>query len=238
MSYTLRGRIDSRLLAAAGPLAVAALLALALHRWWPVELAALMVGVGLALDVLVYNRLLAYQPGWAALPLGALELGLVLAFAGPVGIVAPLRPALAFFAAAWVLAQVLGHAVVPWVRLSYPEDGGELGRTGAVAGAAAGAILLAATGVAFATRPPTVTLRSGVVPGPIVISREEELVGRPGTIVKGGIVVRASGVVIRNLTVVGGENGIDVESSAAYGSTVFTCSARRWTASTSGSRRS
>ena len=213
MSYTLRGRIDSRLLAASGPLAVACLLALVLHRWWPVELAALMVGVGLGLDVLVYDRLLSYQPGWVALPLGALELGLVLALAGPVGVAAPLGPALAFFAAVWVLAQVLGQAVIPWVRLSYSEDGGELGRTGAVAGAAAGAILLAASGVAFATRPPTVTLRVGVVRGPIVITHEEELVGSPGTIVEGGIVVRASGVVIRNLTVVGGENGIDVENS-------------------------
>ena len=40
-----------------------------------------MVGVGLALDVLVYDRALDYQPGWLALPLGALELGLVTALA-------------------------------------------------------------------------------------------------------------------------------------------------------------
>ena len=110
-------------------------------------------------------------------------------------------------------AQVLGHAVYPWLRLSYAEDGGELGRAGAAGGAAATAILLAASSVAFATRPPTVTLHAGIVKGPLVITREETLTGRPGTVVLGGIVVRASGVVIRNLTVVGGENGIDVERS-------------------------
>ena len=78
-------------------------------------------------------------------------------------------------------------------------------------GASAFAILLAASSVAYATRPPTVRLPAGVVNGPLVITREETLVGRPGTVVTGGIVVHASGVVIRNLTVVGGEYGIDVE---------------------------
>jgi parallel beta-helix repeat protein len=213
MSYTLRGRIDSRLLSAIVPLVVACVLALTLHRWWPVEVGALMVGVGVALDLVLYNRVFAYQPGWVALPLGALELALVVSLAGPVGIMAPLGPALAFFAAAWLLAQVFAHVVLPWLGLSYAEDGGELGRPGAAAGAAAVAILLAASGVAFATRPPTVTLRAGVVKGPLVITREETLVGKPGTVVTGGIVVRASGVVIRNLTVVGGENGIEVEHS-------------------------
>ena len=213
MSYTLRGRIESRLLSAIAPLAVACVLALALHRWWPVEIAALMVGVGVALDVAVYHRVFAYQPGWVALPLGALELVLVISLAGPVGIMAPLGPALALFAATWLLAQVFGHAAFPWLRLSYAEDGGELGRLGAPAVAAAAVILLAASGVAYATRPPTVTLPAGVVKGPLVITREETLVGRPGTVVTGGIVVRASGVVIRNLTVVGGEYGIDVQRS-------------------------
>src|SRR5262249_23481664 len=75
VSYTLRGRIDSRLAAALGPLVVAAIVALVIHRWWPVELAALMVAAGVALDVLLYDRVFDYQPGWVAVPLGALELG-------------------------------------------------------------------------------------------------------------------------------------------------------------------
>ena len=78
MSYTLRGRIETRLAAAVLPVLVAAVLAPILHKWWPLELAGLMLGIGLVLDVTVYHRLLPYQPGWAALPLGLLELGLTM----------------------------------------------------------------------------------------------------------------------------------------------------------------
>lgn len=210
MSYTLRGRIDSRLAAALGPALAAAALALVLHRWWPVEVAGLMVGVGVALDLLLYDRLLDYQPAWAALPLGALELGAVTALAYALDVRAPLAQAIGFFCGAWLLAQVLGHAVYPLLRLSYGDDGGELGRPGATSAAVVAALFLAAGGVAFATRPPTVTLAAGVHRGPLVIDREEILTGEPGAVVRGGIVVRADGVTVRDLTVVGGENGIAV----------------------------
>jgi nitrous oxidase accessory protein NosD len=210
VSYTLRGRLDSRLLAALGPVVVAAVLALALHKWWPVELAALMVGVGVALDVVLYDRVFDYQPGWLALPLGVLELGLVMALALGTGVRAPLAGAVVFFVGSWLLAQALGHAVYPWLRLSYADDGGELGTPGASSTAAVAAVFLAAGGVAYATRPPTVTLSAGVHEGPLVIDREETLVGKPGAVVTGGIRVRADGVTIKNITVLGGENGIDV----------------------------
>jgi hypothetical protein len=210
VSYTLRGRIDSRLAAALGPAVAAAALALVLHRWWPVEVAALMTAVGVALDLLLYDRVLDYQPAWAALPLGALELGVVTALAYAIDLRAPLDGAVAFFCGAWLLAQALGHAVYPLLRLSYGDDGGELGRPGATAAAVLVSLFLAAGGVAFATRPPVVTLAAGVHQGPLVVDRQEVLVGKPGAVVRGGIVVRASGTVVRDLTVVGGENGISV----------------------------
>jgi hypothetical protein len=78
VSYTLRGRVESRLAPVLVALALALTLAMAERTWWPLQLAAVMAGVGLALDVLVYHRFLDYQPGWLALPLGALELGLVI----------------------------------------------------------------------------------------------------------------------------------------------------------------
>ena len=46
MSYTLKGRLESRLAALAAPLVAAFALGAALGHWWPVELGALMVGVG------------------------------------------------------------------------------------------------------------------------------------------------------------------------------------------------
>ncbi len=112
MAYTLRGRVESRVAAALAPLLVACALALALDAWWPVELAGLMLAVGLALDA-AYYRLVPYQPGWAALPLGLLELGLVMGLARLLQVEAPLPGALGFFAGSWLLAQALGHAVFP-----------------------------------------------------------------------------------------------------------------------------
>jgi parallel beta-helix repeat protein len=213
VSYTLRGRVESRLAPVLFALALALVLAAAEGTWWPLELAAVMAGVGLALDVLVYHRVLDYQPGWLALPLGALELGLVVLCARVLEIHAPLEQAVALFGAAWLAAQVLGHAVLPFVRLTYAQDGGELGRAGPAVAASVLVVLSGAAGTAYAMRPPVVHLAAGVHQGPLVIDERQTLVGAPGAVVRGGIVVRASGVTIRNVTVIGGVNGIEVDEA-------------------------
>jgi Right handed beta helix region len=205
MSYTLNGRIQSRLAAALPPLVAA----LAIHRWWALELVALMLAVGLVLDAGVYHRALAYQPAWLALPLGIGELALVVAAMRVLHLAAPIGPALALFALAWVSVQVCGHALFPRLRLEYAESGGELGRVGVVLAAAVGAAAVAGVAGAYAVRPPTVHLH-GVVQGPLVIRHAQTLVG--GT-VRGGILIRADHVTLRDVTVIGGENGIDVEDA-------------------------
>ena len=202
MSFTLRGRIQTRLAAAVPAL----LVAIALQRWWAIELVALMLAIGLALDV-VYDRAISYQPAWLALPLGAFELALVYGGMRLLGIAAPLSWALGLFGIAWASAQVAGHAAFPRLRLEYGESGGELGRAGALTAVAVAATVFGGLGAAYATRPPTVHLH-GTVQGPLVITRSEVLTGG---VVKGGIVVRANHVTIRHVTVVGGEYGIDVE---------------------------
>jgi Right handed beta helix region len=213
LAYTLRGRLETRLGVSLAPLLAACVLALALHAWWPVELAGLMLGVGLLIDAVLYHRLLPYQAGWLALPLGLAELGAVMGLAIPLAVDAPLAPALAFYAGSWLLAQTLGHAVFPLRRVSYGEDGGELGRAGPIAATAVLAVLSSAGGVAWATQPPTVHLAAGVHQGPLVLDEEQNLVGEAGTVVREGIVVRADGVTIRDVTVVGGEYGIAVEEA-------------------------
>jgi len=160
VSYTLRGRIETRLAGALPTVMLAALLSPILHKWWPLELVGLMLLIGLVLDVAVYRPLLPYQPGWAAVPLGLLELGLTVAAARTLELGAPLRPALLLFAATWLFTQLLAHAGLPLLRLSWPEDGGEL-----------------------------------------------------GAIVQGGIVVTADDVTLRNLTVRGGDYGIEVREA-------------------------
>jgi hypothetical protein len=213
VSYTLRGRLESRLAAASLPFLVACVIALALREWWPVALAGLMTGVGVALDASVYHRLLPYQAGWLALPLGVLELGVTMALALAAGVGAPLDAALAFFAGSWLVAQLLAHAGLPWLRLSYAEDGGELGGAGAALLAAAPLMLAAVLGVAWVTQPPTIRLAAGVHQGPLVLDHSQRLVGEPGTVVRGGIVVTADDVVVRNVTVLGGEYGIEVDGA-------------------------
>jgi Right handed beta helix region len=210
MSYTLRGRLESRLAALALPLAAALVLAGALGTWWPVELCGLMAGVAFAAD-LIYHPALAYQPGWAALPLGVVELGATLGLMRALGVGAPLPAALGFYAAAWTWSQLLAHAVLPLARREWSEDGGELGRAGAVL--AAGFVLpfVASGGIWWHNLPPTVRLSAGIHRGPLYIDRRERLIGTHGAVVLGGIVVRHSDVTISHVTVVGGENGITID---------------------------
>jgi hypothetical protein len=212
VSYTLRGRLESRLAALLPLVAAACVLTAVLHRWWPVQAVALMAGVGLALDVQAYHRLLRYQPAWAAVPLGALELGVLLGLMRLFGVMAPLAQALALFAAGWLLAQILGQAAFPLLRLGYSEDGGELGRLGGVSALAVGVALAGAAATAYAGLRPVVHLAAGVHQGPLVITRREILIGDAGAVVRGGIVIRANDVTVKNVAVVGGVNGITVES--------------------------
>jgi hypothetical protein len=213
MSYTLRGRIESRLAATLLPLAVACVIAAALPAWWPALLAALMLGVGLALDVLLYDTL-DYQPGWYALPLGLLELGILMGLVRALEIHVPLWAALALFGGAWLVAQVLAHAGFPLLTLSYAESGGELRRAGAGALALSAALLAAAGSIYWSKLPPTVHLGAGVHKGPIVLDHPQVLVAEPGAVVHGTVFVRSSHVVVRNLTVVaGGEYGIVVDDA-------------------------
>ena len=205
MSYTLIGRIQTRVVSALPAL----LVALALQRWWAIELVALMLAIGLVLDTVVYDRALAYQPAWLALPLGVLELGLVYGAMRWLQLMAPLRWALGLYAIAWVTAQVFGHAVFPRLRLEYAEDGGELGRRGALTAVAVAAVVVSGLGAAYAVNPPTIHLH-GTIQGPLVIRHAQTLVG--GT-VRGGILIRANKVTLRNVTVIGGENGIDILDS-------------------------
>lgn len=213
MSYTLRGRIESRIAGWLPAFLVAIAVTGWTRVWWPVELAVVMLGVGLTCDIILYHRPLDYQPGWATLPLGLFELGLVMALARAIPIMAPVRPAIALFVVGWVSGLVLGQAVLPMLRLSYAEDGGELGRTGPALAFVVAGLVAAAGGVAWVSQPPTVYLSAGVHRGPIVIDRTETLIGRPGAVIRGGLVIKADNVTVRNVTVVGGQDGVTVEGA-------------------------
>jgi parallel beta-helix repeat protein len=105
---------------------------------------------------------------------------------------------------------VLAHAGFPLLRLEYAEDGGELGRLGAMVAATILVFLAAVGGTAWATQRPTVYLSAGVLEGPLVLEHSQEVVGVPGAVVRGGVVIRSSDVTVRNLEVQGGRYGIAV----------------------------
>jgi hypothetical protein len=213
VSYTLRGRLETRLAGALLPALVAAVLSPVLHVWWPLQLVGLMTAIGVLLDATAYHRLLPYQPGWLALPLGLLELALTMLAAVVLDLGAPLGPALLLFAGSWLVTQVLGHAVLPLLRVSWPEDGGELGRPGRALAVAAPVALAGVLGIAWAVEPPTIHLPAGVHEGPLVLDRALTLTGDPGAVVEGGIVITADDVTVRDLTVRGGEHGIEVRDA-------------------------
>jgi Right handed beta helix region len=205
--------LETRLAAALLPIVAACIVTLATHEWWPLELAALMLGVGVALDVFVYHPFLRYQPAWLAIPLGLLELSLIMVLVRALGVEAPAPAAYGFFAGAWIVSQVLVHAVLPVAHLSYGEDGGELGRKGLHVVTAILLIGAAAGGVAWAAEPPTVRLSAGTHRGPLVLDSAQKLVGEDRAVVEGGIVVTADDVTVRNVTVVRADTGIVVDGA-------------------------
>jgi hypothetical protein len=106
---------------------------------------------------------------------------------------------------------VLAHVVLPLRRLSWGEDGGELGRRTTSATALVLALPFAgAGGVYWHNLPPTVRLSAGVHQGPLFVTRREVLVGDPGAVVRGGIVVLHRDVTLSHVRVVGGDYGIQV----------------------------
>jgi nitrous oxidase accessory protein NosD len=213
MSYTLSGRLETRLAVSVLPFVAACVVALVLAAWWPVKLAALMIVIGLFLDATLYHWAFRYQPGWLAVPLGVLELGVLMGIAKAIHLPAPFDYALLFFAGAWLLAQVIVHGGLPVALLSYGEDGGELGRVGSALGAAAVVAVALTTGVAWTTLPPTVHLSAGVHQGPLVLDHSQRLVGEAGAVVRGGIVITSDDVTVENVAVTGAEIGIEIDGA-------------------------
>jgi Right handed beta helix region len=82
------------------------------------------------------------------------------------------------------------------------------------AAAAVAFLLLLPVPVALATRTPTTHLEARLYDGPLVIDDRRKVIGQPGTVVRGGIqIVKANGVLVRDVAVVGGRHGIQVTGS-------------------------
>jgi nitrous oxidase accessory protein NosD len=82
-------------------------------------------------------------------------------------------------------------------------------------GGALVAVALVAGGWGYGQRPETIRLAAGVHQGPIVLDHPVRLVGEPGAVVRGGIVVTGDDVVVRDLAIEGGEHGIAIREADA-----------------------
>lgn len=131
MCFTWKGRLTARLISLIGPTlaALAFWLATGQSDYW--LLFGFMAVEGLALDMTLYNMLIGYQPRWLTLALGAGEyliLREVIMWPWPSPLIVRLfeYEAAWFYVCGWVLAQVILHAVMPVLWLSWGDDGGEL----------------------------------------------------------------------------------------------------------------
>lgn len=131
MCFTLKGRLTARLVSLFGPALAALAFSLATGRvdYWVLFL--FMALVGLALDASLYNWLIGYQARWLTIVLGIGEYFLlreVIMWPWPYPFIVRLFESEAawFYVCGWALAQIIVHAVMPVVWLSWGDDGGEL----------------------------------------------------------------------------------------------------------------
>ena len=222
-SYTLRGRVESRLAAVILPFVVACIGTRA--PCLVAGRACRMLGAALALDVLVYHRFLPYQPGWAALLLGCSSSGRRWASSSS-STSTPAWPAI-FFVGSWILARPRARGAS--ARAAHVRRG----RRRAAAGRSPAVLAPCACSSSSAPRrhPAPDGLSRGRDAGPLVLDHSQTLVGRPG-VVRGGIVITSDDVVVRDLAIEGGEYGIAIEGRRTSSSTVSRSPARRWTGST------
>src|SRR5712692_8919470 len=142
MCPTVVGRIETRVMTLAGPVLLASLLSILFRdEGWIVTIGMYLL-MGVALDVLVYQWVIRWQPPWLTGVLAVSEFVLLFVlvkvfqpgqpgFGDPDPLPGSLdwHPVLLYWAS-WCIAIVTKIVVLPLVSLSWIEDGGELRKTG------------------------------------------------------------------------------------------------------------
>ena len=147
------------------------------------------------------------------MPLGLVEVGVLMVLVRDIGVPAPLGGAVAF-------SRARGSSGRRSFTPSSRSGGSRTPRTGASSDARARSPRSASPSSSQrraasrgSTRPPVVHLSAGEHKGPIVLDHRQKLIGDKDAIVRGGIVVTASDVTVKGVTVIGGENGIVVQNA-------------------------
>lgn len=128
MCPTIAGRVQSRICAFPLPALAALLLSLLTGRWDWLALSGLMLALGIALEGLVYPRLISYQPPWLTGVIGLAELGYLFVLVQLAGLHLAAVAAVGFYIVAWSLATATRIAIFPIASLIYLESAGEFRR--------------------------------------------------------------------------------------------------------------
>ncbi|MGH2447309.1 MAG: CRTAC1 family protein [Chloroflexota bacterium] len=130
MCFSLRGRIQTRLIALLWPAVLTLILVFATGEQRFFSMFLVMLVVGLDLEAFVYPRLFGYQAHWHTYLLGIGEFFLYLLIVRWLGGTLPLASIIWFYAAAWLGGQLIMNVLVPIVDPMWVEHGGELWRQG------------------------------------------------------------------------------------------------------------
>lgn len=130
MCPTVIGRLQSRVLSLPLPLVCAVLLALATDRASWVLMIGVLLAMGVVLDVVVYPRLISYQPPWLTGVVGLSELGFLFVLLHVLDVRLNPVAAIGFYVVAWSLATATRIVAFPILSLTYLESAGQFRRVG------------------------------------------------------------------------------------------------------------
>lgn len=126
MCPTTLGRMETRVAILTGPLLLSLLLWLVTGSPAWTELMGLFLAQGWVLNALFYPSVIRWQPPWLTAVLGLGEFVIVYVLAHACRLDLPNADAIWFYWVSWALAASTRIVVLPLLRLTWLEDGGQL----------------------------------------------------------------------------------------------------------------
>lgn len=129
MCPTPAGRLHTRVACMTLPAILGLILTLVTGEAKWIVLIGVFLVMGVALDQVIYNFVVRWQPPWMSGVLGLVELGLLLVLAAFLDLGLGIVEAIVFYLVSWVLFYITKIALLPIVSLTYVESAAEFRRT-------------------------------------------------------------------------------------------------------------